>query len=186
MVNAKAGTSQEAPASKSGSSSQCEKEKGEREFMKKILILSMFLGSFSSFALGYDLPFTNDGKFYEEKLLNREISTEDTTLKIEKMSDQKYKVVYYNDFETGEKTDKPTFSVDAVKNKNMICDDTDVCIAYDTKLKRAVFVDKDTNKIIFPEVLDSDNGKTDEILEKLYPNDFGKAKDNDIESGVER
>ena len=27
---------------------------------------------------------------------------------------------------------------------------------------------------------------TDEILEKLYPNDFGKAKDNDIESGVER
>ena len=154
--------------------------------MKKILILSMFLGSLSSFALGYDLPFTNDGKFYEEKLLNREISTEDTTLKIEKMSDQKYKVVYYNDFETGEKTDKPTFSVDAVKNKNMICDDTDVCIAYDTKLKRAVFVDKDTNKIIFPEVLDSDNGKTDEILEKLYPNDVGKAKDNDIESGVER
>ena len=73
---------------------KCEKEKGEREFMKKILILSMFLGSLSSFALGYDLPFTNDGKFYEEKLLNREISTEDTTLKIEKMSDQKYKVVY--------------------------------------------------------------------------------------------
>ena len=53
-------------------------------------------------------------------------------------------------------------------------------------MKRAVFVDKDTNKIIFPEVLDSDNGKTDEILEKLYPNDFGKAKDDDVESGVER
>ena len=39
---------------------------------------------------------------------------------------------------------------EATLKKNVICDEN-VCIGYDTKLKKAVFLDKDDMRIIYPE-----------------------------------
>ena len=58
--------------------------------MKKIIMALMLLMGVIGFSeeefsyKGYDLPFTNDGKLYEEILLKREITADDTSIEIKK------------------------------------------------------------------------------------------------------
>ena len=56
--------------------------------MKKIIMALLLLIGVVGFSeeefsyKGYDLPFTNDGKLYEEILLKREITADDTSIEI--------------------------------------------------------------------------------------------------------
>ena len=126
--------------------------------MKKIIMALLLLIGVIGFSeeefsyKGYDLPFTTDGKLHEEKLLNRNISSEDTDVVIKKIGKGKYEITgyYASQDEDFGKVETTTIVSKAILKKNVICDE-DICIGYDTKLKKAVFLDKDDMRIIYPE-----------------------------------
>ena len=121
--------------------------------MKKILLMAtLLIGVINYAAEGMNLPFTTDGKLHEEKLLNRNISSEDTDVVIKKIGKGKYKITgyYASQDEDFGKVETTTIVRKAILKKNVICDE-DICIGYDTKLKKAVFLDKDDMRIIYPE-----------------------------------
>ena len=62
--------------------------------MKKFIVMMGLLTGITSFAAaGLNLPFTSDGKLHEEKLINRNIQSEDTDLKIKKIGNGKYQII---------------------------------------------------------------------------------------------
>ena len=114
--------------------------------MKKMLLMAtLLIGAVSYGAAGLNLKFNTDGKLHEEKLLNRIIASEDTELKIKKIGKGEYEIT---DFP--QEPDAEVYVSKATLKKNVICDEN-VCIGYDTKLKKAVFLDKDDMRIIYPE-----------------------------------
>ena len=120
---------------------------------KKILLMAtLLIGAINYAAEGMNLPFTTDGKLHEEKLINRNIHSEDTDIRIKKIGKGKYEITGYyesQDEDFGE-VETSVIVSEATLKKNVICDEN-VCIGYDTKLKKAVFLDKDDMKIIYPE-----------------------------------
>ena len=71
---------------------------------------------------------------------------------IKKIGKGKYEITGYyesQDEDFGE-VETSVIVSEATLKKNVICDEN-VCIGYDTKLKKAVFLDKDDMKIIYPE-----------------------------------
>jgi len=125
----------------------------EEIYMKKILLMAtLLIGAINYAAEGMNLPFTTDGKLHEEKLLNRNISSEDTDVVIKKIGKGKYEITgyYASQDEDFGKVETTTIVTKAILKKNVICDE-DICIGYDTKLKKAVFLDKDDMRIIYPE-----------------------------------
>ena len=114
--------------------------------MKKMLLMAILLiGAISYGAAGLDLKFNTDGKLHEEKLLNRSIVSEDTELEIRKAGNGDYEIVRSLEEADGE------VSVEKAKvKKNSICDET-TCIGYDVKLKKAVFIDPEDMRVIYPE-----------------------------------
>ena len=119
--------------------------------MKKIIMALLLLIGIVGFSeeefsyKGYDLPFTSDGKLHEEKLLNRSIVSEDTELEIRKAGNGDYEIVRSLEEPDGE------VSVEkAIVKKNSICDES-ICIGYDVELKKAVFIDPEDMRVIYPE-----------------------------------
>ena len=114
--------------------------------MKKMLLMAILLiGAISYGAAGLDLKFNTDGKLHEEKLLNRSIVSEDTELEIRKAGNGDYEIVRSLEEPDGE------VSVEkATVKKNSICDET-ICIGYDVELKKAVFIDPEDMRVIYPE-----------------------------------
>ena len=119
--------------------------------MKKIIMALLLLIGVIGFSeeefsyKGYDLPFTNDGKLYEEILLKREITADDTSIEIKKLKNGKYQFWDYAS-DTGDENEPPRIS-DAVKEKNVLCDEY-ICVGYDTKLKEPVILNRKTKRII--------------------------------------
>ena len=121
--------------------------------MKKILLIAtLLIGAINYAAEGMNLPFTTDGKLHEEKLINRNIHSEDTDIRIKKIGKGKYEITGYYEFQDEDfsKVETSVIVREATLKKNVICDEN-VCIGYDTKLKKAVFLDKDDMRIIYPE-----------------------------------
>ena len=121
--------------------------------MKKFIVMMGLLTGITSFAAaGLNLPFTSDGKLHEEKLINRNIHSEDTDIVIKKVGNGKYEIThFFSDAESENETEWNQTEVSkATLKKNVICDES-ICIGYDTKLKKAVFLDKDDMRIIYPE-----------------------------------
>lgn len=121
--------------------------------MKKILLMAtLLIGAINYAAEGMNLPFTTDGKLHEEKLINRNIHSEDTDIKIKKTGKGKYEITGYYESQDEDfgKVETSVIVREATLKKNVICDEN-VCIGYDTKLKKAVFLDKDDMRIIYPE-----------------------------------
>ena len=121
--------------------------------MKKILLMALLLIGAASFsAEGLNLPFTTDGNLHEEKLINRNIHSEDTDIVIKKIGNGKYEIThFFSDAESENETEWNQTEVSkATLKKNVICDEYS-CIGYDTKLKKAVFLDKKDMRIIYPE-----------------------------------
>ena len=121
--------------------------------MKKMLLIALLLvGAISYGAGGLNLKFNTDGKLHEEKLINRNIHSEDTDIRIKKIGKGKYEITGYyesQDEDFGEVETSVIVSKATLK-KNVICDESS-CIGYDTQLKKAVFLDKDDMRIIYPE-----------------------------------
>ena len=119
--------------------------------MKKIIMALLLLIGVIGFSeeefsyKGYDLPFTSDGKLHEEILLKREITADDTSIEIKKLKNGKYQFWNYAS-DTGDENEPPQIS-DAVKEKNVLCDEY-ICVGYDTKLKEPVILNKKTKRII--------------------------------------
>ena len=114
--------------------------------MKKMLLIALLLvGAISYGAGGLNLKFNTDGKLHEEKLLNRSIVSEDTELEIRKIGKGKYEIVYSPE-EPGDKE----YVSKATLKKNTICRENS-CIGYDVKLKKAVFLDPEDMRVIYPE-----------------------------------
>ena len=122
--------------------------------MKKLalIIVILLIGAINYAAEGMNLPFTTDGKLHEEKLINRNIHSEDTDIRIKKIGKGKYEITgyYASQDEDFGKVETTTIVTKAILKKNVIFDE-DICIGYDTKLKKAVFLDKDDMRIIYPE-----------------------------------
>jgi len=121
--------------------------------MKKFIVMMGLLTGITSFAtVGLNLPFTSDGKLHEEKLINRNIHSEDTDIVIKKVGNGKYEIThFFSDAESENETEWNQTEVSkATLKKNVICDEYS-CIGYDTKLKKAVFLDKKDMRIIYPE-----------------------------------
>lgn len=121
--------------------------------MKKFIVMMGLLTGITSFAAaGLNLPFTTDGKLHEEKLINRNIQSEDTDLEIKKIGNGKYQIISsYSESNSEDGVEEiQTEVTEAVVKKNAICDKY-VCIGYDIKLKKAVFLDQDDMRIIYPE-----------------------------------
>lgn len=117
--------------------------------MKKILLMvTLLIGAINYAAEGMNLPFTTDGKLHEEK----NIHSEDTDIRIKKMGKGKYEITGYYESQDEDfgKVETSVIVREATLKKNVICDEN-VCIGYDTKLKKAVFLDKDDMRIIYPE-----------------------------------
>ena len=112
---------------------------------KTLLMVTLLIGAISYGAAGLNLKFNTDGKLHEEKLLNRIIVSEDTELEIKKIGEGKYKIKYFP-----QESDTKEYVSKATLKKNTICSENS-CIGYDTKLKKAVFLDKDDMRIIYPE-----------------------------------
>ena len=119
--------------------------------MKKIIMALLLLIGVIGFSdeevgyKGYDLPFTSDGKLHEEILLKREITADDTSIEIKKLKNGKYQFWNYAS-DTGDENEPPRIS-DAVKEKNVLCDEY-ICVGYDTKLKDPVILNRKTKRII--------------------------------------
>ena len=63
---------------------------------KKILLMAtLLIGAINYAAEGMNLPFTTDGKLHEEKLINRNIHSEDTDIRIKKIGKGKYEITGY-------------------------------------------------------------------------------------------
>ena len=92
--------------------------------MKKIIMMLLFLIGVIGFSeeefsyKGYDLPFTNDGKLYENILLKTEISSDDMSIRIKKLKNGKYQFWDYAS-DTGSENETPQVT-DAVLKKDMI------------------------------------------------------------------
>lgn len=64
--------------------------------MKKFIVMMGLLTGITSFAAaGLNLPFTSDGKLHEEKLINRNIHSEDTDIVIKKVGNGKYEITHF-------------------------------------------------------------------------------------------
>ena len=114
--------------------------------MKKMLLMAILLiGAISYGAAGLDLKFNTDGKLHEEKLLNRSIVSEDTELEIRKAGNGDYEIV-----RSLEEADGVVSVEKAIVKKNSICDES-ICIGYDVELKKAVFIDPEDMRVIYPE-----------------------------------
>ena len=114
--------------------------------MKKMLLMAILLiGAISYGAAWLDLKFNTDGKLHEEKLLNRSIVSEDTELEIRKTGNGEYEIV-----RSSEEPDSEASVEKATVKKNSICDET-ICIGYDVELKKAVFIDPEDMRVIYPE-----------------------------------
>ena len=114
--------------------------------MKKTLLMAtLLIGAASYGASGLNLKFNTDGKLHEEKLLNRIIVSEDTELKIKKIGKGKYEIT---DFP--QEPDAEVYVSKATLKKNTICRENS-CIGYDVKLKKAVFLDPEDMRVIYPE-----------------------------------
>ncbi len=119
--------------------------------MKKMIILGSLLAGIIGFsARGLNLPFTNDGKLYEDELLNKWIVAEDTELRITKTGKDAYNIEYYFSEDGTSEIEK------AYRNRNMICSQEGGCIGYDTKLKKVVFLDEEDNRIIYSGYVEED------------------------------
>ena len=114
--------------------------------MKKMLLIALLLvGAISYGAGGLNLKFNTDGKLHEEKLLNRSIVSEDTELEIRKAGNGDYEIV-----RSLEEADGEVSVEKAIVKKNSICDES-ICIGYDVELKKAVFIDPEDMRVIYPE-----------------------------------
>ena len=114
--------------------------------MKKMLLMAILLiGAISYGAAGLDLKFNTDGKLLQEKLLNRSIVSEDTELEIRKTGNGEYEIV-----RSSEEPDSEASVEKATVKKNSICDET-ICIGYDVELKKAVLIDPEDMRVIYPE-----------------------------------
>ena len=114
--------------------------------MKKMLLMAILLiGEISYGEERIDLKFNTDGKLHEEKLLNRSIVSEDTELEIRKTGNGEYEIV-----RSSEEPDSEASVEKATVKKNSICDET-ICIGYDVELKKAVFIDPEDMRVIYPE-----------------------------------
>ena len=142
--------------------------------MKKIIMMLLFLIGVIVFSeeefsyKGYDLPFTNDGKLYENILLKTEISSDDMSIRIKKLKNGKYQFWDYAS-DTGSENETPQVT-DAVLKKNMLCDEY-ICVGYDTKLKVPVILNVDTKRIIHTVRPDSYNKIDDPNHLKEFPDD---------------
>ncbi|ERL26309.1 hypothetical protein HMPREF9108_01132 [Leptotrichia sp. oral taxon 225 str. F0581] len=122
------------------------KSKQGGRFMKKMLLIALLLvGAISYGAGGLNLKFNTDGKLHEEKLLNRSIVSEDTELEIRKIGKGRYEIVY-----SPEEPGAKEYVSKATLKKNTICGEN-TCIGYDVKLKKAVFLDPEDMRVIYPE-----------------------------------
>lgn len=114
--------------------------------MKKMLLMAtLLIGAVSYGAAGLNLKFNTDGKLHEEKLLNRAIVSEDTELEIRKIGNGKYEITY-----SPNEPDAEEFVSKVTLKKNTICGEN-TCIGYDVKLKKAVFLDPEDMRVIYPE-----------------------------------
>ena len=114
--------------------------------MKKTLLMAtLLIGAASYGAAGLNLKFNKDFNLHEENLFKRIIVSEDTELNINKIGKGKYEIT---DFP--QEPDAEVYVSKATLKKNVLCDEY-ICVGYDTKLKKAVFLDKDDMKIIYPE-----------------------------------
>ena len=114
--------------------------------MKKTLLMAtLLIGAASYGAAGLNLKFNTDGKLHEEKLLNRIIVSEDTELEIRKAGNGDYEIV-----RSLEEADGEVSVEKAIVKKNSICDES-ICIGYDVELKKAVFIDPEDMRVIYPE-----------------------------------
>ena len=102
--------------------------------MKKMLLMAILLiGAISYGAAGLELKF------------NRSIVSEDTELEIRKTGNGEYEIV-----RSSEDPDSEASVEKATVKKNSICDET-ICIGYDVELKKAVFIDPEDMRVIYPE-----------------------------------
>ena len=102
-----------------------------------------------SFGKGIDEEFTTDGKLHEDKLLNKKIDYPDSSnsFKIEKDGNDYYLTRYMDvSSEEGSKSKiKEEKSKLKLEKDIYLVDDNGLVYAYDTKLKKLVFLNKGNN-----------------------------------------
>lgn len=116
--------------------------------MKKIVMTLLLLMGVIGFSeeIGYNLPFTSDGKLHEEILLKSTITADDVSIEIKKLKNGKYQ--FWDSASDPDYEDQVPFIADAVVEKNVLCDES-ICVGYDTKLKSPVILNRKTKRIVF-------------------------------------